>query len=396
MKKFIVFLVVFALFGTALFAQEAAGVRVTGWGRTIFEPLKIVDPETGDTQVGATNGYGWYKGAAAGVSFTGSADKVGFTVDYRATLGGTNWVVSDNAYIWMKPVDILTIGAGKFVGAADFGLRGKIGQFDNGGISGLLGVGLGDEDTIFQRFKPYNNSAGIIVLQPVDGLVIGGVVNVDVVNVDIDEDAYKKLQLAAGYTIPNIGLFRVQFLGGLQDGGYSLAGINYGTSNRIQAAFALTAVEGLTLDIGARIPLGYTVDKVDIQDAILVAVGANYKAGDLVIGARVDTKLLQSYTVNDVKYASGLDIGALIEPKYTLGDVLLGADIGVQYTGQNQIDGNAQDNTGGLKLGLAAWFGLNLGKGSARIGAAAKIPTEYSGKTTNLEVSLPISITYSF
>jgi hypothetical protein len=424
MKKFIVFLVVFALFGTALFAQVNDGIKISGWGRGIIEPLKVIQPDGKDAQVGATAGYGWYKGNAAGVSLNGSSDKIGFNLDYRAVEAGTVWNSADNAYIWMKPVDILTIGGGKFNGPADFGIRGKIGSFNNGGISGLIGTRVGGEDDIFRRFAPYSGDhAGLLfVLQPVDGLVIGAVANANVKAGDFDEDAYKKLQLAAGYTIPNIGLFRVQFLGGLQDGKYNAQdvgssapvlnddgtgwkytpavkqGINYGTSNRIQAAFALTAVEGLTLDIGARIPLAYTdKDDTEIQDAIGVAVAGTYKAGDLFIGARVDTNLLQSYTPKGgVKNASGLDIAALIEPNYTLGDVLLGADIGVQYTGQKSVDGTAVDKTGGLKLGLAAWFGLDLGKGNTRIGVAAKIPTEYDGAKTNLEVSLPISVTYSF
>jgi hypothetical protein len=411
MRKFAAVFVILALFGTAVFAQEATGVRVTGWGRTIFEPLKIVQPDGGDLEVGATAGYGWYRGAAVGVSFAGSAEKVGFNLDYRATDAGNSLVVADNAYIWIKPLDFLTIGAGKFNGPADFGLRGKYGSGSGNGLAGLLGS-IGGEDDIFRRFAPYNgNHAGaVFVLQPIDGLVIGGVVNADIKTLNdeavpftsLDTDAYKKLQLTAGYTIANIGLIRAQFLGGPQKG------TGTADANRIQVAFALTAVEGLTLDIGGLIPLEYTgEDEITYKHPIGVSVGASFGAGDLTIGGRVDTQFAGSKKAegSDDALNYGFDVRAFLEPAYKLGDVTVAADLVLQYTGEDSQGSTAVKNTGGIKVGAGVWLGFNLGSGALRIGLAAKLPTEYDphpdttkdakGKSA-LEFSVPIGLQYSF
>lgn len=414
MKKFIAVFVVFALFGTALFAQEATGVKVTGWGRAIFEPLKIVKVDGQDEfDVGASVGYSWYRGAAVGVSLSGSAEKIGFNLDYRASDAGTNWTTADNAYLWVKPISFLTIGAGKFAGPADNGLRGKIGTFNGSGFPGVLGpvseasggIAFGGEDDIFRRFQQKDNHAGgVVVLTPVEGLVIGAVFNVKVAD-SFDKDAYKKFQIGAGYTIPNIGLIRAQFLGGHGAGSEKTTESFTGTktnadgstvvetwtketvaavagdANKIQAAFALTAIEGLTLDIGGKIPLSYKDDdtKKTTQEAIGVSAGASFAAGDFTIGGRIDTAF-GGYTQidgQDKVETSGFDLRALVEPSYNLGAFVVAADIGVQFTGEGSDDTKNTDD-GGLKLGLGAWLGLNLGNGNMRVGVAAKIPDRKS------------------
>lgn len=435
MKKFVAILVVFALFGTVLFAQEAEGVRLTGWGRAIFEPFKMVKADGADPDFGASVGYSWYEGAAVGVSFSATAEKIGFNLDYRVVEGGSAWNSADNAYMWVKPLDFLTIGAGKFNGPADYGIRGKVGQFANSGISGLLGItSLGDEDNIFRRFKPFNgdHAGGIIALTPIEGLIIGAVFNAEVKGTagSFDSDAYKKFQIGAGYTIANIGIIRAQFLGGLNDLSViidptiphsfidkdkkkiGLDGVlTSGTTNRIQVAFALTAVENLTLDIGGLIPIGYEEEEKNAgvviadykyQQPFGVSLGADFKAGDFGIGARIDT-LMGGYLENRLngakwKHSKGFDIAALVEPSYNLGTVTVAGDIGVEFTAKDEIDvkNDFIADEGGLKLGLAAWLGLGLGNGNMRVGLAAKIPTEYDSGKLPLELSLPISMTYSF
>jgi hypothetical protein len=172
-------------------------------------------------------------------------------------------------------------------------LRGKIG--DSGAFHGLTHSGFGDpNELIFRRMRGRNGFA--ISSKPIDNLWVG--FNVQALgNRDYAHDVrtggnangtytnagsvYSQFQLAAGYTIPNIGVVRVQFLGADKDthqnvfsgasapgtphknriqGGISgtqFVGIPQG--HLIQTAFNLTAVQGLNLDFGFGIPLVYTV-----------------------------------------------------------------------------------------------------------------------------------------
>jgi hypothetical protein len=422
MKKLIVVFVVLALAGTALFAQTADGISVGGWGRTVFSPLKATIPDEGDAVIGSDTPVNMVE-----ARIVGKAEKIGFETFVRWD-GTATATWGDNAYIWVQPVSFLKIGAGRFNGPFDEGLRGKIGTGSSNGL--LNGAGINTlvkgEDAIFQRFK--SDRGGVFLLQPVEGLVIGAVFNTDASDFD---ESYKHFQVGAGYTIGNIGVIRAQFLAGSNDGtlgGSStttpdpiqIAGkdsngqdvtityqppavptktdLSFGTSNRIQAAFALTAVEGLTVDIGGTIPLGYTEADDDYQDAIGVDVGAKFAAGDFSILGRVDVFLGKSYTnASDEKYEYGLDLYGFVEPAYKIGTVTIAADVAVQFTGEDTSTITASPaKEGGLKLGAGAWLGFPLGNGDLKLGVMAQLPTDYDGGKEDLVVSLPISLQYSF
>ncbi|MDR2246999.1 MAG: hypothetical protein LBE17_10105 [Treponema sp.] len=389
MKKLIVVLLVFALMGTALFAQTAPGVTVGGWGRSVFSPLKVTLPDGGDATVGSEVVTNLIEGRIAG-----SAEKIGFETYVRYDGSGTaTW--GDNAYVWVKPISILKIGGGKFNGAFDAGLRGKIGNGSSNGMLAAAGINAiaKGEDDIFKRFA--SNAGGVILLQPIEGLTIGAVFNARSAKNELDLD-YANLQIGAGYTIGNIGVIRAQLLRGPNDG--SDAGTKYGTPTKIQAAFALTAVENLTLDIGATIPLKYeSEDTYEWQDAISINVGAKYTAGDFSILGRADAYLMKYYEdPSNTKFEEGIDIYGLVEPAFKLGTITVAADVALEFTTEDKNDGKAVDNKGGLKLGAGVWAGIPLGNGDLKLGVMAMLPTEYDGSKTPLVVAIPLSMQYSF
>jgi hypothetical protein len=319
MKKLIAILVVFALVATAVFAQDT-GITVGGWGRGVFEPFKYVKADGADAVAGAAVSTHWLSGAAVGVSFTGNAEKVGFAVDFRAgqfdPAFGQNYEVGvgDQADIWVKPLSFLTIVAGHMDAGANNYFRGQVNNF--GGFAQAVHA-TGDEDTIFRGFGVGNG--GLILLTPIDGLTIGGLLDAGgnlgrTYEGTPDDDTYKKLQIAAGYQIGTIGLLRAQFIGGTNTIDFTQSGADanfnadgqegLATYNRIEAAFALTAVDGLTLDIGGKIPLAVTDELATVdytyQAPFEVAVGVNFGAGDFSIGGRVELGFAESVKVEGV------------------------------------------------------------------------------------------------
>jgi hypothetical protein len=400
MKKLVTVFVVFALVATTVFAQDA-GITVGGWGRGVFEPFKYVKPDGDvDPTAGAAVNTHWLNSAAVGVSFAGNSEKVGFAIDFRAggfdpdpDTGGHSVGLGDNAYIWVKPFSILTIGAGQVdAGSGTFGgLRGKVNNL--GGFAQAVHAS-GAEDDIFTGFGVRNG--GIIQLTPIEGLTIAGVI--DATNNGApsyrglpDGFSFKKLQIGAGYQIGTIGLLRAQFIGGrnkITD--YDTDDVSY-SYNRIEVAFALTAVDGLTLDIGGKIPLAFTEEDtkdsdgnlllplgtdVTYQAPIAISVGANFGIGDFSIGGRVDLAF-GGYTQvsGGDKEASGFSLNALIEPAYDLGACVVGADIGVGFTGKNKVGSTEVKNSGAFSIDLGAWVGLNFSNGLFKAGVAARLPT---------------------
>jgi hypothetical protein len=394
MKKLIIVILVFALVGTAVFAQDAPGIAIGGWGRGAFMPLKYVDGDVGQNGAGT-----WMDGAAVGVSFSANAaDKVGFKLDVRVNTGnlgnGEDFFVPDSAYIWTKPLNFLTIGVGAFHGPADW-LRGKIGDFGEFAMA-VGGVG-GGEDQIFTRFQSGNGA--LVALTPIEGLTIGAVFNGDsgsTASLAVDEDAFKKLQIGAGYQIGNIGLVRAQFVGNVEGGGsYTQAdGIAWGNSNRIEAAFALTAIDGLTLDIGGKVPLKYSENAADFQAPFSLSVGANFGLGDFSIGGRVDSTFAGSYEIPNFKYTPGIGIVALVEPSFNLGSFVVGGDVRLGFAGADKvtIGGNSTTGDTDLSAGLGAWIGLNYSNGSFKAGVAAQLPLN----DHVIVFSIPVVLEYWF
>lgn len=272
MKKLLVVLLALAVVGTMAFAEVSLGT----WSRI---GLSVYD-QAGSAAATAKNYPSW---GNAGVSFSAKGENAGMAADASFSPAGGNVGIGDNAKLWAKLFDMLTITAGKSYGDT---LRGKI-----GGGSAIGTVKGGGNDDIFTRFSI---TKGLLFeLAPVENLYMGAALSEAATTAAAD--TYKAIQAAAGYTLPDVGLIRAGYLGG---------------SDQIQAAFAFTGVKDLTVDVGGK----YTLT----SGAIAVSAAGKMAMGDL--GFMVRTL---------VTTGTAFDMGLGGYVNYKMDAVVVGADFGL-------------------------------------------------------------------
>jgi hypothetical protein len=424
MKKIMALLVVFALFAGVAFGQ-ADGIFINAWGRAALSPLVNVGAAkvNGDTPSGAEGetyagtGVTW-GGAYPRVDFRvgGDSEMVGWKVHITGEKDGFG--VGDDAHIWAKPFgsDILKFTAGHFI---EDTLRGKIGNLD-GGFSNFVGM-VEEEDAIFGRFGTAGNNQGnfgassafMISSAPIDGLFIGLFVpgflfdGWGAEEITPAAKAYRYMQIGAGFNIAGIGHIRAQYIGGwagevdLTDPDI-LKYYDAGKTAQIQFAFALTAIDGLLVDLGAKIGLAEKIKFTEAETTrgMDFSVGAIFNTGIIGIGARVDAKGLGAYsrTSGTDKSENGMTMVARVVPTFALDFAKIGLDIAFGINGESKApDGTAQgDNT--TQIGFGAFLEKGLGKGSFKIGATYTLAkTNKDGKANGSDVfQIPIILEYAF
>jgi hypothetical protein len=447
MKKFIALFIVLAVLAPVVFAQDA-GITFSGWGRGVFAPIQLVDPDAegkaGDSKVYAGVGK-WNAYPRIGFSVKGNAEYAGFQADLFVLENGLNGSASvakdaygpgfppedidievnetgagipvgDNAYVWVKPWNFLKVSVGKF---KDDTLRGKISDTN---FAGGVTLGMRAEDDIFTRFSG-NGLGAEVALTPIEGLYIAALVNAGYFPIDSTAPkatsreakyVYEKIQVGAGYEIANIGHARAQFVGG--------AG-TVGDAPRVEIAFALTAVENLLVDLGGKIwfPATKELDKTTTDDLfdtktlekgasysnpIGISVGAQYDLDAFSIVARFDTEIGGGYKNDDYETTRGFGLNAHLVPSYNLGFATVGADIGFQLnpatTSKPKSGETVTTNEGGIEFGLGAWIQKNVGNGLIKTGIGEQLPTEVSkpkgekAEKSNLVLTIPVILEYSF
>jgi len=272
MRKVLAILVLLIFVTGAAFAQLADGVRMGVWGHIGWTVLEMQlwkdadsDRSTNDKEEDLRSGLGAYwgnhHGRPARLQFSGSNDQVGFSL----------WLQTDNntvttgdfASIWARPFDFLRIEMGRF---NENRLRGRIGETNTNSyvLQNQFIASSNDADILFNRFEA---RPGVLVsLFPMDGLFIGAFVNYPnnvhgntggvsgnalIAAPRFAKDVYNTFHGAVGYTIPDMGLIRIGYLHDRPSFIYRQVGVME-TFNRLEAAFALTAVENLVLDIGLK------------------------------------------------------------------------------------------------------------------------------------------------
>jgi hypothetical protein len=425
MKKLIAIAVVFALVAGVAFAQNADGISIQAWGRGAFSPLKVVTaPTDGKGNVSKGSDGKDLKdeaSAGAGVTWGGNQARIDFRVNGNSDYVGfsVNAVAEDNSLrggdngtnLWVKPFsnDFLKLTVGTF---ADDTLRGKVGNLD-GGFSNFVGAGVIEEDAIFTRFRigrnPWeqsgngSNEVGFLVSSaPMDGLYIGLMVNGELWGNTPVAHAYRYMQLGAGYNIPNIGHVRAQLIGGWAgeiDGDDEDTAKYYEADKpvRIEIAFALTAVEGLLVDLGAKINLEEKFKGTDAATTkgLAVSVGANYNSGAFGLGAH--TRLSK-----DDKQEDGMTMVVRLVPTFALDAATLGLDVAFEIGGESKAyNGDGMKNAY-TDIGFGAFVKKGLGKGHVMAGLSYKLPRSWSnGDKKDFEYvsgtfQIPVILEYYF
>jgi hypothetical protein len=438
MKKLIAISVVFALIAGAAFAQTANGISVNGWGRGVFAPLVNVGAEKADGKVLPDEEGNDLKSsnyAGAGVTWGGPQVRTDFRINGDAEFLGfqiqlgegnrDNWGsnvntvdIMDNAYIWAKPFsnDILKLYVGKF--DVD-NLRGKLGTdtgFENFVLNPM------DEDKIFNRFRA--GDGFMLSSAPVDGLFIGLRVNGALWNWGGPTsgtkllDAYRFLQFGLGYDIADIGHIRAQWVGGWfgDIGGDKLKelgnkfdkGPGDGTA-RIEAAFALTAVQNLLIDLGFKFWLPLSDEDAKATNGVEVGLGARFRADAFQIVGQIHSNFASYDRIgSDDKQANGLNLAVNLIPTYDLDAFTLGASIGLKVGGASTVgladvaNGSTAKNgdknkDNSMQVGFGAFAQKGLGSGSVKAGLAYTVAPSYGGKASGSNVfSIPIILEYAF
>jgi len=355
MKKLVSVLFALLLVGSFAFADVAIG----GWGRFIYSPAASVD---GDDNF-SFSGPSWADGSRVGFNVVGTSDNAGFKLNVDSN--GNAIVTGDNAKIWVKINDMFTIQGGKIQGDV---LRGKID--DSGTLNALPGTvaqGATGKDAIFQRFYP---KLGILLdITPAEGFYLGAALDTstnywasDVMDqaTELTEDTLKKIQVGAGYVIADIGHFRAQYVGNVDD-----------AAKYINVAFAYTAMEGLLVDAGAKVQL----ESDTAQHT--VAVSATYNKDALSALVRTQVGIGDDGTDDTLSYSASTDIA------YTVADPLaIGAE--VTYSGRD----------GDYGMSIFPYGKMGYGNGYAKTGFVYSV---FDNATADYSSwAIPITLEYWF
>ena len=363
----------------ALAASAFAEVNIGSWNRGVFVPFHY-DGDTLRSYEGPSWGVGDVGGIRTGLSLSAKSENAGVAFDIHGN-PGKEIAMGDNAYTWVKPVDMLTFKFGKMDnnwGRLDhcFGTW-DYWRFGNERGEALAGVGR------------QNGLGAQITLQPVEGLVIDYEANFTAFEYEYSStDGVKKVaKKNSNHTYEVMWENSSTMIGYQADFGFIRAIINGQPAAKYDAtdsdtkpaaligvAADITAIENLTLKIGASIP---TVLKAE-GSAIKAAVAADYALDALTLHGQVNLDVLPNKKKADGNYElgnMGLNIGAGVD--YAFSDAWkLVTDVRFQTWSKktNEADGadtkiKLEDPSFGAYLGLQQQltnatfaFGAQFGK----------------------------------
>lgn len=439
MKKLITAFILSAV----LIVNSFAEYNFSFSGEGVITPIAFSD---GDSSVSAATAT-FDNEAKPRISFTLHGYSEQKTIGINAVFywDGGNPAIGENSNIWIKPlgflendayIDILKITVGKF---EENNFRGRIGAADF--TSWILPDGSKDEDGIFSRFK--SDLGAHIAIRPLTslGLNIGELIIEGAIGSNYSgerafkniigwtaADVYKAAQVGIGYQIPDIGLFRVQFIGNNREvymTDYPYKGIDLQTrlsqglltnsdADVIETAFTYEGLKGLKLELGVKIPMRYTTDlpnyvyyhavfstnppyqtgitagaeEVEVQKPISVSVGGTYTQDALNTLLRADLSFGGKYVHDGVReITEGFAIGISGSVSYeVIHNVKAGLDFGYYMHGFDIIKvGNKIEKIGERTkdvetserndFGLAPWVSLNVGGGAVKVGVAVMLPS---------------------
>ena len=350
MKKIVGTIAAIALAASSAFAGANFGM---GFNRGFFTPFAW------DGEAKADISTSWGNAPRIGASFSAASEDVGVVADVK--FDGGNVAVNDNAYIWVKPASWLKVQIGQ---SFDDTLRGNacFGTWDWLRPGNILG-----EDLTFTRIcenplaGAYQPLAGaIVMLDPIEGLHIAAGLKIGTAGSDNGysvtnaytaqtwETIAKNIQVQAGYTIPDVMQIKAQWIGNGANGGV------------VNAAVALKAVEGMTLDVGAFIPV-----ENDSKTTIAAFWGMGFDAVSVNVNAQValanDSRSFENSDKTDVAAGAGIGVD--------LGNGLsCGAD--VRYSQSFKANENIDP-----KIAFAAWLDKGIANGTLGVAVQGAMKT---------------------
>ena len=407
MKKLIGTAMLAALLATSAFAEVSFGA----WLNNLVTPVAY---DGNDVVVGINNPWGGgFRPSRFGFSYTSDDEKLGIILGVSIDNGSLGTFTPN--YMWAKPWDWLRISVGHY-SDNDTGLRSDLTFGSWNWLRPWNAVSWGEGIT----FDDTDGTGFRIQLFPVDGLHIAAIIPYSG-KFTAAEDIYKQAQVAAGYTIGDIGTIKVQWHGKStssvkavkakweKDGnevdaptGSGItafedalaAGYTYTPAaaakdskvlNSFGVAFDLTAVEGMFLTVGGKFNI---TDKSDNNDYV-VALGWRYSVVE-ALTLFVDASA-QFFGNSD----SDPNAGAALGINWAFTDALnLDAEVRWLHTGAKK-DSKSDD-------GVSFLVGLNYGVSSNGV-LGIGFPGQYKGEkladmkaTDDFAWAIPIKVSIWF
>ena len=374
MKKTLIAVAAAAALTTSAFAEITFGA----WLRALAAP---VASNGEDTVASMGNSWGWgARTARINIHAAAEDGKVGFEMGvYNDVDGGI--ADGDDAFIWGKPIDMLTVSFGKFDGPRN-GLRGDVCYGSWNWLRPTDTWIAEDEGLLMSGLC--NNKGVKLDVTPIDGLLITAFLPITKTATKV-EDVYKNIQAGFGYDIDGVGKIKAQFIGKNNAKREKVTGawvnekgdvvdfsksaalkgdITFdptkevgkdkdGSFNKtLEAEFDLTAVENLWLGLGAQFNLYEEKDDNPSEVSTKIALGAKYQVSD-TIGLSASAAY---FMYNKKKDDNGMDprfqAGAGVD--YNLGDGMnLSAD--VRYLSK----ANDIDNTDSIAFSVGVTKGIS-------------------------------------
>ena len=381
MKK-IVGIIAAAALATSAFAE----IGINSFNRAVFEPIHY----NGDT-LRSFQGPSWgvddKAQTRAGLSISIATENSGMNIDVNAEGVATG----DNALVWVKPVEMLTVKFGR--------INDTLGRLDHcfgtWDLSRFADVCMQGEGFIVDRVR--DGWGAEFKLEPVEGLVID--YNCTFNKNETDNHTYNVMwensSTVIGYKA-DFGFIRA-IINGQKAAKYSENDSDTKPAAVIGLAADITAVENLTLKIGAAIPtilkakdsairfgagVDYALDALTLHAQTELAIRAKKQNGDLdydlgaftaYVGAGVDFAFNDAWKlITDVRFntyngtpkADGLDLkyedpafGAYIGLRQQLSNASF--DFGAQFgkrSMKNTPTAKADEFTFAVPLTISAFF----------------------------------------
>jgi hypothetical protein len=228
-------------------------------------------------------------------------------------------------------------------------------------------------DNIFNRTTTAEGTAfgpGLVMkITPIDNLIILAGFSTKIGNtaetMSTLEDTLTYSQYAVGYTIPDLGFFRVGYFGRGNNQSFN----NWNNNQVVQAAFRLDAVPGLLFDIGG----GYSLDTEEFE----IAFAGGYRAHEFNINGSWHIKNTRALPAG-ATVARGFDL--ILHPTYDLDFGTLGAEILVRILDFENIDPT---------FGVALTYEKIFSGGSFKTGVAINLHGD------DPVIIVPLEFTYS-